>query len=378
MKPRRLLSIGHSYVVSLNRRLVNEMARLGKDEWKVTAIAPKIMHGDLRSTKLEREVHDICHLEDVSAYFSRYIHVMTYGYKLKQILDADWNIVHCWEEPYIMAGWQVAAWVKARTPLVYRTAQSYAKQYPLPFNLMENYAMSRASGWICSGQTVETALKNRHGYNLPRRIIPLGVDINHFYPCADSKQKIRQLLGWQQEIPVVGYLGRLVEEKGLKFLMSVLDGSIVPWQALFVGTGKMELELRTWAKQYGDRVRICTNVTHNQVPQYLNAMDILCAPSQTATNWREQFGRMIVEAFACGIPVIASDSGEIPYVVQDTGIIIGEQDLQGWIDALANLLENSSLRRELSLSGLERSRVDFSWAIVALKHLEFFEELEQA
>jgi glycosyltransferase involved in cell wall biosynthesis len=65
-------------------------------------------------------------------------------------------------------------------------------------------------------------------------------------------------------------------------------------------------------------VRI-VKVAHDEVPAYLNAMDLLCAPSLTTPSWREQLGRMVVEALACGVPVISSDSGELPFVVADAG-----------------------------------------------------------
>jgi len=319
-KPRQLLSIGHSYVVSLNRRLVNEMARLGQDTWEVTAIAPKFMYGDLRPLSLEPNAQDICHLEAVSTYLSQHIHVMVYGIKLHELLQRSWDLIYCWEEPYVLSGGQVAWGKDTATPLVFFTAQSNFKRYPPPFNWIENYAMSRASGWICCGELVSQALQPRRGYNLPSRVIPHGVDVDYFLPSIAMKTSTRRSLEWPEDhIPVVGYLGRLVPEKGLHLLMRVLDRLQTPWRAMFVGTGIMETEMQKWAEPYGDRVRICAQVKHDQVPQYLNAMDILCAPSQTIPSWREQFGRMIVEAFACGIPVIGSDSGEIPYVIGDAG-----------------------------------------------------------
>ena len=58
-------------------------------------------------------------------------------------------------------------------------------------------------------------------------------------------------------------------------------------------------------------------------------MDLLCAPSRTTPRWREQFGRMLIEAMACGVPVIASPSGEIPYVVGDAGVLVPEGDPDG-------------------------------------------------
>lgn len=375
-KSRRLLSIGHSYVVSLNRRLVNEIAHLGFGQWEVTTIAPSFMYGDLRPMSLELDPNETCKLEPVPVYLSQRIHFMTYGMRLRQILQQDWDLVHCWEEPYIFAGGQIAWWMNKETPLVYRTAQSYSKLYPPPFNWIEKYAMKRAAGWICSGQLVAETLKSRQGYSLPMRLIPLGVDIKHFYPNPDSKLQILNELNWEQTTsPVIGYLGRLVPAKGLELLMRVLDQLQTPWRALFVGTGPMEATLRSWAERYPDQVRICTSVKHNDVPQYINAMDMLVAPSQTMPNWREQFGRMIIEAFACGVPVIGSDSGEIPYVIEDAGIVVGEKDEQGWVDALSDLLNSPEKRKELGSRGLERVHALYTWEIVARKHLEFFTEL---
>lgn len=374
--PRRLLSIGHSYVVALNRRLVNEIARLGQGGWEVTAVAPSFLHGDLRPMPVEIDPNEICRLEAVPTYLSKHIHVMTYGWQLKQILQQSWDLVHCWEEPYILAGGQIAWWTSSKTLLVYRTAQSHSKLYPPPFNWIEHYAMQRASGWICSGQTVADTLKTRQGYSLPMGLIPLGVDVNHFYPNSDAKLQIRRSLGWDESgTPVIGYLGRFVPEKGLDLLMRVLDNLKTPWRVLFIGTGPMETTLRTWANRYPKQVRICTTVKHNDVPQHLNAMDILCAPSQTMPNWREQFGRMLIEAFACGVPVVGSDSGEIPYVIQDAGMVVSETDEQAWIQALSDLLESPSRRAELAERGLHRAHTVYAWPVIAKQYLEFFAEL---
>jgi glycosyltransferase involved in cell wall biosynthesis len=372
---KKLLTIGHSYVVSLNRRLANEIAKASKDTWEVTVVAPSFMHGDLRSLSIEADLGAEYSLIEISVYFSKFIHVMLYDQKLKEILQQKWDLVHCWEEPYIFAGGQIAWWHDSHIPLVYKTDQSNSKKYIPPFNSIENFAMRKASGWICCGELGKEALANRSHYNIPMRLIPYGVDISYFYPDRKSRDQTRQLLGWDEKVPVVGFLGRLVPEKGLDLLMNVLNRLSTPWRALFVGTGLMEPKLKKWADKFPERVRICTDVRHNDAPRYLNAMDILCAPSQTMPNWKEQFGRMLIEAFACGIPVIGSDSGEIPYVIGDAGLVVGEKDEEGWVKAIANLLENQALRQELSLKGLDKAKSKYSWSIIAKQHLEFFEEL---
>jgi phosphatidylinositol alpha-1,6-mannosyltransferase len=378
-RPRRLLSIAHSYVVAMNRRLAHEMARVGGDRWEVTAVAPTYFHGgnDLRPVRLETNGPEPCRIVAVPAYLTRRVHVFFYGWRLRSLLAERWDLVHCWEEPYILVGGQVAWWLRHRTPLVYRTAQSLNKKYPVPFNWIERYAMARAAGWICSGTLVAKTLSERRGYaERPRDVIPLGVDVNCFRPDRAARESIHRKLGWGVDHPpVVGYLGRFVPEKGLEVLQRALDQVVTPWRALFVGTGASEPSLRAWARAYGDRVRICTDVKHDQVPAYLNAMDMLCAPSQTTPAWKEQFGRMVIEAFATGRAFLGSDSGEIPYVTADTGVIIGEQDVPGWARAIAGLLEDPARRADLGSRGLERAHTEFAWPVVARRYLEFFETI---
>jgi glycosyltransferase involved in cell wall biosynthesis len=378
-RPNTLLSVAHSYVVASNRRLAHEMARLGQGRWQVTAVAPAFFHGgrDLRPAYLEALPDEGCRLVPVPAYLTRWVHLFAYGRGLRSLLRQGWDLVHCWEEPYILAGGQIAFWTPPGTPLVYRTAQSSPKYYPPPFTWFEQYALERAAGWICSGRTVAEALSARRGYaQRPFRLIPLGVDVEAFRPDPAAGWDLRRSLGWDPAgPPVIGFLGRFIPEKGLGLLMRVLDGLPTPWRALFVGAGPLEPALRAWAARYGARVRICTNVQHAAVPRYLNGMDLLCAPSQTTARWREQFGRMVIEGFACGVPVVGSDSGEIPYVLGDAGLILGEKDEAGWQQALGGLLENPSRRHELAERGLERARVLYTWPVVARQHLDFFEEI---
>jgi glycosyltransferase involved in cell wall biosynthesis len=100
------------------------------------------------------------------------------------------------------------------------------------------------------------------------------------------------------------------------------------------------------------------------VPDYLGAMDLLLCPSQTTWSWKEQFGRMLIEAFACGVPVIASDSGEIPIVLGNAGWMVAEKDVEGWGAAIVELLERPGLREDLSRRGRLRCQ-DYSVTTVA-------------
>jgi glycosyltransferase involved in cell wall biosynthesis len=374
---RRLLSIGHSYAVTMNRRLAQEMARVGGDAWDVTAAAPKHFVGsnDLRPVHLERQDDEPCRVVPLNAYLTARVHAFVYGWGLRALVAERWDLVHCWEEPYILVGGQMAWWTPRGTPLVFRSAQSISKSYPFPFKQIEKYAIQRASGWLCCGRLVEQMLRGRPGYDrLPHARIPLGVDVNAFRPDRAAGEAILHKVGWDSKgAPVVGYLGRFTPEKGLDLLQRSLDRVRTPWRALFVGAGALLPSLRAWADRHGDRVRVCVDVTHDQVPAYLNAMDILCAPSQTTRSWKEQFGRMVVEAFASGVAVIGSDSGEIPYVLKDSGIVVSEKDEAGLTRAIEELLEDGKKREELGRRGLARAHDEFAWSVVARRYLQFFE-----
>jgi glycosyltransferase involved in cell wall biosynthesis len=373
-KGRRLISIGHSYVVAVNRRLAHEMARVGG--WEVTAVAPTLFRGDSRPIAFEPQENELCRVEQARANFTSKIHLMLYSQRLRELMRQPWDMVHCWEEPFVFAGGQVALLTPRKTPFVFYSFQNISKTYPPPFCWIERYCLQRCAGWLAAGESVCQTLSGRGYSQKPHRIIPLGVDVDRFSPDVESRLAVYKDLSWSSKgAPVVGYLGRFVPEKGLDLLMRALESLSTPWRALFVGSGPMERSLRNWSERYGDRARVVTGVSHGEVPRYLNAMDVLCAPSQTTAHWREQFGRMIIEAFACGVPVIGSDSGEIPQVVGNAGVLVAESDVSLWAGKIGELVENLPLRSELSRTGLERARSLYAWSHIARRHLDFFEEL---
>lgn len=376
-RPLRLLTLGHSYVVGTNRRLAHAMAQAGAGEWEVTAAAPERFPGDLGPITLAPIPGELSWLEPVPVHGAHRIHTMRYGRRLREILREGWDVVHCWEEPFILAGAQVAAWAPRDARLVYATFQNLPKRYPPPFRWAEGYAIRRAAGWIAFGHTVHHTLRDRPGYAArPSRVISPGVDTDLFRPDPEARARIRESLGWKQAgAPVIGYLGRFVPEKGLRMLTRALDAAREPWRALFVGGGPMDGDLRSWAGSCPDRVRIVTGVAHYDVPAYLNAMDVLCAASQTTTRWREQLGRMLIEAMACGVAVAGSDSGEIPHVIGDAGLVVPESDESAWARAIDGLLANPARRADLADRGLHRARTEFALPVVARRHLEFFSEL---
>lgn len=367
---RRLLTIGHSYSVAVNRRLAHELAASG--DWDVTAAAPAEFHGDFGWHTTKAEPGERCSVVPIAARFTKPVHVMLYGRPLADLLNQDWDLVHCWEEPYIVAAAQVARKTPARVPLVFATFQNIAKRYPPPFNWIERHVLQRADGLVAFGRTVFDVAVTRGFPKARARVIHPGVDTSLFAPDRAARDEVRASLEWRGDDPVIGFLGRLVPEKGVMQLAAALDRLRGPWRALFVGAGPLEGRLREWAASHGARVAIRTDVGHAEVPRWLNAMDVLAAPSQSTPAWREQFGRMLIEAFACGVPVVASDSGEIPYVVGDAGLVVPERDQAAWAATLERVLGDAALRRDLSDRGRRVALASYAWPAVARRHSEFF------
>jgi glycosyltransferase involved in cell wall biosynthesis len=370
----RILTIGHSYCVAMNRALVREIAR--DPGFEITVAAPSFFQGDLRPIVIEPEpAGSPLRVIPIRTRLSRFIHFFSYdGAALTALVREGFDLVHAWEEPYVFAGYQIARSLKDNSArFCFRTAQSYVKRYPPPFNYFERSVLARSQGWIAGASLVFEAM-TRKGFPADTgRILNLAVDLDQFRPLSAAvRTEVLRELGI--EAPVVGFVGRLTRAKGLDVLMQTMEriGGASRWSLLLLGSGEYQDQVREWAARLGwqDRVKIVL-VKHAEVPRYLGSMDMLVAPSQSMKNWREQFGRMIIEAFACGVPVIGSDSGEIPYVIGEAGMVVGEADVAGWARAIQQLLENPGLGEQWRLRGLERAP-RYSVATIAQQYRDYY------
>ena len=378
MRKLRILAIGHSYVLRVNRAIAREVAR--DPAFEVTIGAPRFFHGDLRPIECEPEPTDSpLKLVQIPAYWTKRIHVFRYSRKplSRLILEGRFDGIHAWEEPYIFAGYQIARLAKrSRSPFCFQTDQNLSKPYPPPFSFFEKSCVRNSHRWIACGRSVFNNVISRdypveHGC-----VLAHAVDTNAFRPAPESERdEVRRQLKLQS--PVIGFVGRLVPAKGLRILMQALENldARLSWSLILLGSGEMQAEIEQWAARLGWQHKIKIHLAkHDDVPRYLAAMDLLVAPSQTMPNWKEQFGRMLIEAFACGVPVIASDSGEIPFVVDNTGLIVPEANVPAWSKAIGTMLRDSDLRERLRAAGL--ARVDaFSAKQVASEYRGFYVDL---
>ena len=101
------------------------------------------------------------------------------------------------------------------------------------------------------------------------------------------------------------------------------------------------------------------------MPAFYHTLDVLVLPSRSRPNWKEQFGRVLIEAMACGVPVVGSTCGEIPMVIGDAGLIFPENDCAALTAALQSLLDDRAQRTALAAAGRRRVLERFTMQQVA-------------
>jgi glycosyltransferase involved in cell wall biosynthesis len=253
-----------------------------------------------------------------------------------------------------------------------------------PVSLLEAYNLRNTDGLVAGNQDGAEILRQR-GYRGAVKVMPqLGVDETLFRP--QPQPELRSELGINPGDFVVGFVGRFVEEKGLLTLGKALAGlPDYPWKLLLLGRGPLQPVLMEQAAEWGiqDRLIWLESVPHDCVHQYINLMNVLVLPSETtykfktltAVGWKEQFGHVIIEAMACSVPVIGSDSGEIPYVIGDAGLVFPEGNAESLQNCLRQLMDSPAFAADMAKRGYQRAMANYTNTALAKQQLDFYKQL---
>jgi len=245
--------------------------------------------------------------------------------------------------------------------------QNLLRQYPPPFRWMEQWVLQKIDAAIVGNQEAQAVWRSK-GFGRPMSVIPqFGVDEQFFAPSTRAHPARPFTLG---------YAGRLVSEKRIGLLIDTL-AHLPEAHLLIVGNGTEEAALRAHAalRNVSDRVEFRPAVPSHQMPAIYHAMDVLLLPSETRSNWKEQFGRVLIEAMACGVPVIGSDSGEIPHVIGDAGLIFSEGDGAALLAQVQSLIQQPSLREWLAQRGRARVLAHFTMQRIADETVNFYRQI---
>jgi glycosyltransferase involved in cell wall biosynthesis len=292
-----------------------------------------------------------------------------YGYLFPGLLGVLWRVrpavLHVYEEAHSLLPFLIlllrpllALLWRRPLPVILYAAQNIVKRYPPPFRWFERYCFDHADAILACGVGVAATLRQK-GYRGPIRVVPLPTDPAVFRRDPAAGAALRARLGIPPAAPVIGYAGKLAPEKGVATLLAAflrLPGGPNAPHLLIAGNGSERDRLAQAAATagVGDRVHLLGSLDHAALVAALSAGDVWVVPSETRSNWREQFGRIAVEAMACENAVVVSDSGELPRVVGAAGRVFPEGEAAALAAVLTDLLADPAACAALAAAGRAR------------------------
>ncbi|HYQ03666.1 MAG TPA: glycosyltransferase [Polyangiaceae bacterium] len=374
---KRILVLSHAGVLEVNRAVFQELARLDAE---VTMVVPSAWKGDLISDlRFEpRESDQRLRVFPLPVAFSGNGSLFFYRSSLRRVLGG-WvpDLVFLDEEPWSLAALQTFLEFP-RATIWFFTKENLDKTIPWPFSSLRQWVYRRAAGAFAVSEEVEQVLRIK-GFraNIQR--------LHHSYDPAlfkarsgPEKQRIRDEFGIPRDAVVIGYFGRLTVEKGLSDLTSALqlmaqNTDLPPWFFCCVGGGRAEQATkRALSSLPASRYLMLRAISHDRVGSLLSAIDVLVLPSRTTLRWKEQFGRILVEAMACGAAVVGSDSGEIPHLIRRSGggLVFPEGQVSELVACLVRLLKDAALLEQYRTQGRSYVEQTLTHATVARELVE--------
>ena len=364
----RIVMLSKACIVGAYQRKLEEIAAQSGAE--LLALVPPCWQEGGRTTPLERAHTAGYRLQVLPMAWNGHFHLHYYPTLGRVLREFRPEIVHIDEEPYNLATFlaqRSARALGART--LFFTWQNLFRRYPPPFRQLEAYVLRRSDFALVGNQEAEAVLRWK-GYRGPAALVPqFGVDPQIYRPPEDAAPRAFS----------IGYAGRLVPAKGVDLLLEAVAGLEGSWRLRLAGAGPQREALQERARTLGieGRVEWIAQLPSGGMPYFYGGLDVLVLPSRTMPNWKEQFGRVLIEAMACRVAVVGSSSGEIPHVIGDAGLVFAEGDAESLRVALQRLLDDPVLRAELAARGRERVLEKYTQARIAADTVAVYRQMQR-
>ncbi|MBW4560970.1 MAG: glycosyltransferase family 4 protein [Mojavia pulchra JT2-VF2] len=371
----RVLFVSHAYVVGVNQGKLNAIAQTGKVE--VGLLTPsnwKALEWN-RVFEVEKPYPNI-KVYTAPVLFSGRGGAHIYApWQLWQVLnDFQPDVVQVEEEVFSLCTFELAIWSRITgKPMVVFGWENMDRTLPVVRRWIRQFVMNTAQLMLPGNQDGANLLR-QWGYRGLMEIMPqMGVDTQLFSPRSPENKN---------EAFHIGFLGRLVPEKGVNTIFGaahLLKEKGLNFRIIICGSGSYEEALKREAQQQqiADLVIWRGSVRHEQAPEEISKLDVLVLPSLTAATWKEQFGHVLIEAMAMGIPVVGSSSGEIANVIGRSDLVFPEGEAEKLATILERMICNPTWRQELAQHGLTRVYQHYTHERIAERLINLWQTLIQ-
>lgn len=367
---KKILIVSHSSVVDVYQDKLRYLAR--NSDFDVTLLIPNryFEAGRVRDGFTGFGGYEVVKLPTLFGESGRQnLHVYLSLQRALNRIQPD--IIHLEEEPFSMVTSQImyaSGLLKKRPKFVLFTWENIDHDYSmLPWYAPQRHLYPRLQAYALGnidymiyGNHEGQAIFERRGYTGPSTIIPqYGVDPHTYNTSGDIPDELSTRL--EQAGPILLFVGRMLRMKGIHNLLEAF-AETTTGHLLMVGSGpdQGEFEKKVGSLGIAERVTFTGNVEPKEVPDYLRLADILVLPSLTTPEWKEQFGRVLIEAMACGTVPVGSSSGEIPTVIGDGGLVFKEGDSQDLLRQITSLMESPDLLASYKSAAIARVKKHYT------------------
>ena len=279
------------------------------------------------------------------------------------------ELVQIEEEPWSNGAAAIArAARRLRIPYVLLTRESQPVSRSTLATLRRNRALAGAAGVISVNELAGRLALKGHP-SLPHRTIPqLGTPL----PLAVDRAAHTGL--------AIGFVGRLIHEKGLDLLFRAAVKLVGRWTITVVGTGPAQEELESLAERLGiaGRVTWLGALPRAAVETVWPRLDVVVVPSRNTPRWVEAVPRAALDEMAHGLAVVGSTGGALPETIGEAGLVVPEEDVGAMSETLQRLHDDPAEVQRLGLAGRRRAMDRYTDAAVAERTLAFWRELLRA
>ncbi|MBW4596875.1 MAG: glycosyltransferase family 4 protein [Brasilonema angustatum HA4187-MV1] len=396
--PLRVLFVSHAYVVGVNQGKLNAIAQRAAPSGSIASSGAKpiaqtnkaevglLAPSNWKALEWNRLLPLETPYPNIKTYSAPVLFTGRSGahlyapWKLAQVLNEFRpDVVQVEEEVFSLCAFELAIWSRLTSkPLVVFGWENMERRLPLPRHWVRQFVLSTAK-LIIAGNRDGAELLRQWGYTGLVEVMPqMGVDTQLFAPNFHGGA--RRSPEQKNEEFHIGFLGRLVPEKGIDIIFAAvrqLQQQGLNCRIILCGSGSGEEVLRQEAQkqQIADLVTWQGAVPHHKAPEQISKFDVLVLPSRTAATWKEQFGHVLIEAMAMGVPVIGSSSGEIPNVIGRPDLVFPEGDAQGLAAILERMIRDRQWCEETGRYGMTRVYQHYTHERIAERLLNLWQKL---